>query len=105
MPGEVRRASRARQLWPVANVAPTDVLAASRVLGSADPLVWIGVNPITIYVGGRFIDFEAVAKLFVGGPVNAYLGRYGDLVLALTTLAFGLLFLRFLYRHKIFLRV
>jgi predicted acyltransferase len=71
----------------------------------ATPFVWIGVNPITIYVGGRFIDFEAMAKLFVGGPVNAYLGRYGELVLAMTTLAFGFLFLRFLYRHKIFLRV
>lgn len=71
----------------------------------AMPLVWIGVNPITIYVGGRFIDFEAIAKLFVGGPVNAWLGSYGQLVLAATTLAFGLLFLRFLYQRKIFLRV
>ena len=71
----------------------------------ATPFVWIGVNPITIYVGGRFIDFEAVAKLFVGGPVQASLGNYGELVLALTTLAFGFLFLRFLYQRKIFLRV
>jgi predicted acyltransferase len=71
----------------------------------AMPFVWIGVNPITIYVGGRFIDFEGMAKLFVGGPVNSYLGVYGELVLAVTTLAFGFLFLRFLYQHKIFLRV
>ena len=71
----------------------------------AMPFVWIGVNPITIYVGGRFIDFEGMAKLFVGGPVNAYFGRYGELVLAVTTLAFGFLFLRFLYQRKIFLRV
>jgi predicted acyltransferase len=71
----------------------------------AMPFVWIGVNPITIYVGGRFIDFEGMAKLFVGGPVKAYLGVYGELVLAVTTLAFGFLFLRFLYQHKIFLRV
>lgn len=71
----------------------------------ATPFVWIGVNPITIYVGGRFIDFEAVAKLFGGGPVQASLGNYGELVLAVTTLAFGFLFLRFLYQRKIFLRV
>jgi predicted acyltransferase len=71
----------------------------------ATPFVWIGVNPITIYFGGRFIDFEALAKLFVGGPVYSHLGRYGDLVLAATTLAFGFLFLRFLYQRKIFLRV
>lgn len=69
------------------------------------PFVWIGVNPITIYVGGRFIDFEAMAKLFVGGPVYSALGNYGELVLAMTTLGFGFLFLRFLYQRNIFLRV
>lgn len=71
----------------------------------ATPFVWIGVNPITIYFGGKFIDFEAMAKLFVGGPVGAACGQYGELVLAVTTIGFGLLFLRFLYQHKIFLRV
>jgi len=71
----------------------------------AIPFVWIGVNPITIYFGGRFIDFEGLAKLFVGGPVNAALGRYGEFTLAATSLAFGFLFLRFLYQRKIFLRV
>ena len=71
----------------------------------AMPFVWIGVNPITIYFGGKFIDFEGAAKLFVGGPVQAALGHYGELVLALTSLGFGFLFLRFLYQRKIFLRV
>lgn len=71
----------------------------------AMPFVWIGVNPITIYFGGRFIDFEALAKLFVGGPVGTACGRYGELLLAVTTLFFGFWFLRFLYQRKIFLRV
>jgi predicted acyltransferase len=71
----------------------------------AMPFVWIGVNPITIYFGGRFIDFEALAKLFVGGPIGAAFGPYAELVLALTTLGFGFWFLRFLYQRKIFLRV
>lgn len=71
----------------------------------ATPLVWIGVNPITIYFGGKFIDFEAMAKLFVGGPVAAACGPYAELILALTTLFFGLWFLRFLYERRIFLRV
>ena len=71
----------------------------------ARPFVWVGVNPITIYFGGRFIDFEELAKLFVGGPVQAWFGPYGELILAMTTLAFGFLFLRFLYQRKIFLRV
>lgn len=71
----------------------------------AMPFVWIGVNPITIYFGGKFIDFEAMAKLFVGGPVAAALGPYATLVMALTTLFFGFWFLRFLYERRIFLRV
>ncbi len=71
----------------------------------ATPFIWIGVNPITIYFGGRFIDFEGLAKLIVGGEVNKYFGRYGDLVLAVATLALGLWFLRFLYQRRIFLRV
>jgi len=69
------------------------------------PFVWIGANPITIYFGGRFIDFEGLAKLLVGGEVNHVFGRYGELVLALTTLALGFWFLRFLYQRKIFLRL
>ena len=71
----------------------------------ATPFVWIGVNPITLYFGGRFIDFEAMAKLFVGGPVGAAFGPYSELVLALTTLGFGFAFLRFLHQRKIYLRV
>lgn len=71
----------------------------------AMPFVWIGVNPITIYFGGRFIDFEGLAKLFVGGPVAVAAGPYAELVLALTSLGFGFWFLRFLYQRKIFLRV
>ena len=71
----------------------------------AMPFVWIGVNPITIYFGGHFIDFEAMAKLFVGGPIGAAFGQYQTLVLALSTLGFGFWFLRFLYQRRIFLRV
>jgi predicted acyltransferase len=71
----------------------------------ATPFVWIGVNPITIYLAVRFIDFDTFGKLFVGGEVNKALGNYGELVLAITSLAFCFLFLRFLYQRKIFLRV
>ncbi len=71
----------------------------------AMPLVWIGVNPITLYFGGHFIDFEAMAKLFFGGPIGAAFGPYQELVMALATLGFGFAFLRYLYQRKIFLRV
>ena len=71
----------------------------------AMPLVWIGVNPITLYFGGHFIDFEAMAKLFFGGPIGAAFGPYQEPVIALATLGFGLAFLRYLYQRRIFLRV
>lgn len=71
----------------------------------AMPFVWIGANAITIYFGGRFIDFEGLATLLVGGEINHCFGAYGELVLALTTLALGFWFLRFLYQRKIFLRL
>lgn len=69
------------------------------------PFIWIGVNPITIYFGGRFIDFDALAKLFVGGEMNKHFGDYGELVMALASFFFAFWFLRFLYQRKIFLRV
>ena len=71
----------------------------------AMPFVWIGVNPIMIYFGGKFIDFEAMARLFVGGPIGAAFGPCSELVLSLTTLGFGFWFMRFLYQRRIFLRV
>ena len=71
----------------------------------AMPLVWIGVNPITIYFGGKFIDFEGFAKLFVGGPVATAAGPYAELVSVVASLLCGFLFLKFLYDRKIFLRV
>ncbi|MCC7375477.1 MAG: DUF1624 domain-containing protein [Verrucomicrobiales bacterium] len=71
----------------------------------ATPFVWIGVNPILIYFGGKFIDFEAMAKLFVGGPVAAACGNYAELLLAVTSLFFALLLLRFLHKNRIYLRV
>lgn len=69
------------------------------------PFVWIGVNPILSYFGGKFIDFEEFAKLFVGGPVAAACAPYGDVVVGLATLLVGFLFMRFLYQRRIFLRV
>lgn len=71
----------------------------------AMPFVWIGVNPITIYFGGKFIDFEEAAKLFVGGEMGKHFGVYAHLILAMASLGFGFWFLRFLYQRKIFLRV
>ena len=45
----------------------------------AIPFVWIGVVPITIYFGGRFIDFEALAKAVCQGLPGGSSGTYAQL--------------------------
>ncbi len=71
----------------------------------AMPLVWIGVNPITVYLASNLIDFEKIAQRFVGGQLNGYFGNYGQLILALATIGITFWFLHFLYQRKIFLRL
>jgi len=68
------------------------------------PFVWIGVNPITIYMAVNLIDFGQIAQRLVGGDINHYCGAYGHLVINVTGLMLELWFLHFLYRRKIFLR-
>ena len=64
----------------------------------------IGANAITIYVVPRFLDFKKISQFFLGG-VAAQAGSFGPVVLALGVLAAEWLFLLYLYRNKIFLRV
>lgn len=69
------------------------------------PFLWIGSNALTIYLAWRFVDFGELAELFVGGPVHAASEPYGDLLVAVVALALALLFVRFLYKKRIFLRL
>jgi len=71
----------------------------------AQPFVWIGMNSITIYMAHNLIDFDKIAQRFVGGDLNHFFGRFGQLAIASVVIAmmFGLCY--FLYRRKIFLRV
>lgn len=71
----------------------------------ARPFVWIGVNPITIYLLCSVLSFEGIAKRLVGGPIKGQFGVYGDLLVASVALGLVLLFARFMYQRKIFLRV
>ena len=66
--------------------------------------VVIGVNAITIYVGQRIIQFDDMSKFFLGG-VAQHAGSFGPAVLPIGTLVFEWLFLLYLYRNRIFLRV
>jgi predicted acyltransferase len=66
--------------------------------------VVIGMNAITIYFLQNVIEFERIAEFFLHGLATRA-GLYKSLLLISGALAARWLFLWFLYRHKIFLRV
>ncbi len=66
--------------------------------------VVIGMNPLTIYLGQRIIPFESTAKFFFEGVAHLA-PLYEGFILALAVFTIKWLFLYFLYRQKIFVRV
>jgi predicted acyltransferase len=71
----------------------------------AQPFVWIGMNPITIYLVHNLVDLKKIALRFVGGDLGACLGRGADLAVTIVVMAISFWICRFLYRRKIFLRL
>ena len=72
----------------------------------AMPFVWIGMNPITIFLLAGFGAFGTVAKHLVGGELNKKLFHdFGPLVLAVVSLLLVFAFAGFLYRRKVFIRL
>jgi predicted acyltransferase len=72
----------------------------------AKPFIWIGANPLTIYLARNMFDFNKLADRFVGGSIQATLGPdWGYLARMIVSLGLSLLVVRFLYVKKIFLRV
>lgn len=74
------------------------------------PFVWIGMNPIALYLAYNVVSFPNLAARVVGGDVQQWLDAHvasgaGDVLLALTELALAFLLVRFLYVRKIFIRV
>jgi predicted acyltransferase len=68
------------------------------------PFLWIGLNPITIYMIFHLLPVRKLTELVVGGPIAEGLGRWGDMLIACTMVAGMLAIVRFLYNRKIFLR-
>jgi predicted acyltransferase len=71
----------------------------------ARPFVWIGMNAITVYVVANIVGFHKLALRFVGGDVRAWLGVYADLAQAILGTTFAILFVYFLFRRRVFLRL
>jgi predicted acyltransferase len=74
------------------------------------PFVWIGMNSITVYLANNIIGFRGLANRFVGGDIKNFFNTRvasgsGDLLGALTGLSLAVLFVWFLHRKKIFLRL
>ncbi len=65
----------------------------------------IGMNSITIYMAMRIIPFGRIGAFFAGGLAGLLPEAWGRLILAIATFAAGWLFLYFLYRKKVFLKV
>ncbi len=71
----------------------------------ARPFVWIGMNPITLYMIDNLVDIDKIASRFVGGQLNANFGAYGPAAVAAVGMLIMLAIARFLYVRKIFLRL
>lgn len=76
------------------------------------PLVWMGMNSITIYLTKNFLGgtFSKLSARLVGGDIKSYLDAHvasgvGDLAISVVGLLLAFWFVRFLYQRKIFLRI
>ena len=77
------------------------------------PFVWIGMNPITLYLASNFMGgggFLKLSRRLTGGPVKSFFDTHvatgcGELVSSLVGVLLFIWFARFLYQRKIFLRL
>jgi predicted acyltransferase len=74
------------------------------------PFVWIGMNPITIYLADNIISFPALSARLAGGDLQRCLDAHvakgsGSLLIASVELALLFLLARFLYVRKLFIRL
>lgn len=67
--------------------------------------VVIGMNPITIYLTGRIVNFRAAEKFFFGGLTTLMPEAWAPMIEAIGITAVGWTFLYILYKKKIFLKI
>lgn len=73
--------------------------------GWAFPFAVIGMNSITIYMAPRLINFDKFSSFFLNGIVRICGDPWGDIISRVGCLLVMWLFLYFLYKKKIFLKV
>lgn len=70
------------------------------------PFIWIGMNPITIYLARNFMDFNSLGRRFVGNESISYFGvDIGYFLAVSASLALTLSLARYMYNKRIFLRL
>jgi predicted acyltransferase len=67
--------------------------------------VVIGMNPITIYLAERIINFRSATKFLFGGLIELFPAAWEPFLNGIAVTTVGWLFLYILYRKKIFLKV
>ncbi len=67
--------------------------------------VVIGLNPITIYLANRIINFENASEFVFGGVIGLFPATWEPFLSGFAYTTIGWLFLYFLYKKKIFLKV
>ncbi|MDD5676048.1 MAG: DUF5009 domain-containing protein [Chitinivibrionales bacterium] len=65
----------------------------------------IGANSITIYLAAKVISFNYAANFLFGGIIKLFPAAYADLLNATGAFCAAWLFLFFLYKNKIFLKI
>jgi len=67
--------------------------------------VVIGMNPITIYLAERIINFRNASNFFFGGLIELFPEKWAPFLGGIGITAVGWVFLYFLYKKKVFLKV
>jgi predicted acyltransferase len=65
----------------------------------------IGMNSLVIYFANHFIDFRFTAAKLFDGILVIFDERWHDSIISLLALGLVWLFLYFLYRNKLFLKI
>ena len=65
----------------------------------------IGMNSITIYLAQKIVPFRSVSEFFLAGAASLLPEAWADVVIRIGYVAVCWLFLLFLYRKNVFLKV
>jgi predicted acyltransferase len=76
----------------------------------AQPFVWIGLNPITIYLLGNVIAFDDIAARVLGGPVAEFVNTsvaegWGEVIISAGGILLAVGVCWFLHRRRLYLRL